>query len=76
MARIELRDCTVRIKDGLGAHPDVYPCVAVGNKTLTPGKTAVASGRHQLQGHEREYSPGGRRAHREDSRGRSLHHRR
>ena len=41
MARIELRDCTVRIKDGLGAHPDVYPCVAVGNKTLTPGKTAV-----------------------------------
>ena len=44
MARIELRDCTVRIKDGLGAHPDVYPCVAVGNKTLTPGKTAVQAG--------------------------------
>ena len=44
MARIELRDCTVRIKDGLGAHPDVYPCVAVGNKTLTPGKTAVEAG--------------------------------
>ena len=41
MARIELRDCTVRIKDGLGANPSVYPCVAVGNKTLTPSKTAV-----------------------------------
>lgn len=34
MARIELRDCTVRIKDGLGAHPDTYPCVAEANKTL------------------------------------------
>jgi len=44
MARIELRDCTVRIKDGLGANPDVYPCVAIGNKTLTPGKTAVQEG--------------------------------
>ena len=44
MARIELRDCTVRIKDGLGANPSVYPCVAVGNKTLTPGKTAVEAG--------------------------------
>ena len=33
MARIELRDCTVRIKDGLGAHPDIYPCTALGNKT-------------------------------------------
>jgi hypothetical protein len=44
MARIELRDCTVRIKDGLGAHPDIYPCVADGNKTLTPGKTAVQEG--------------------------------
>ena len=44
MARIELRDCTVRIKDGLGAHPDIYPCAAIGNKALTPGKTAVAEG--------------------------------
>ena len=44
MARIELRDCTVRIKDGLGANPSVYPCVALGNKTLTPGKTAVEAG--------------------------------
>lgn len=34
MARIELRDCTVRIKDGLGAHPTIYPCVADANKTL------------------------------------------
>jgi hypothetical protein len=42
MARIELRDCTVRIKDGLGAHPSVFPCTALGNKTLTPSKTAVA----------------------------------
>jgi hypothetical protein len=42
MARIELRDCTVRIKDGLGAHPTLYPCTAQGNKTLTPDKTAVA----------------------------------
>jgi hypothetical protein len=41
MARIELRDCTVRIKDGLGAHPTTYPCVAEANKTLTPSKTAV-----------------------------------
>ena len=44
MARIELRDCTVRIKDGLGAHPDIYPCTALGNKALTPSKTAVAEG--------------------------------
>jgi len=42
MARIELRDCTVRIKDGLGAHPDLYPCTALGNKAITPSKTAVA----------------------------------
>ena len=42
MARIELRDCTVRIKDGLGAHPGIYPCTALGNKALTPSKTAVA----------------------------------
>jgi hypothetical protein len=34
MARIELRDCTVRIKDGLGANPDTLPCVADANKTL------------------------------------------
>jgi len=44
MARIELRDCTVRIKDGLGAHPDTHPCTALGNKALTPDKTAVAQG--------------------------------
>jgi hypothetical protein len=44
MARIELRDCTVRIKDGLGAHPETYPCTALGNKALTPDKTAVAQG--------------------------------
>lgn len=41
MARIELRDCTVRIKDGLGAHPDIHPCVADGNKA--PGQ-AVQEG--------------------------------
>ena len=44
MARIELRDCTVRIKDGLGAHPDIYPCTALGNKTLGTPNTAVAVG--------------------------------
>ena len=44
MARIELRDCTVRIKDGLGAHPDTYPCTALGNKTVSPEKAAVAVG--------------------------------
>jgi hypothetical protein len=43
MARIELRDCVVRIKDGLGAHPDTYPCTALGNKAVTPSKTAVAA---------------------------------
>jgi hypothetical protein len=32
------------MKDGLGANPDVYPCTALGNKALTPGKTAVAEG--------------------------------
>ena len=42
MARIELRDCTVRIKDGLGAHPDIYPCVAHGNQALPA--TPVAEG--------------------------------
>jgi hypothetical protein len=44
MARIELRDCTVYIKDGLGAHPDTYPCTALGNKTVSPDKAAVAVG--------------------------------
>jgi uncharacterized protein YxjI len=44
MARIELRDCTVYIKDGLGAHPDIYPCTALGNKTVSPDKAAVAVG--------------------------------
>ena len=43
MARIELRDCVVRIKDGLGAHPDTYPCTALGNKAVSPDKTAVAA---------------------------------
>ena len=44
MARIELRNCTVLMKDGLGANPDVYPCTALANKTLTPGKTPVVQG--------------------------------
>ena len=44
MARIELRDCTVRIKDGLGAHPDTYPCTALANKTVGTPSTAVAVG--------------------------------
>jgi hypothetical protein len=36
MARIELRNCTVYIKDGLGANPVEYPCTAQGNKTAVP----------------------------------------
>jgi hypothetical protein len=44
MARIELRDCTVRIKDGLGAHPDTYPCTALADKTVGTPSTAVAVG--------------------------------
>ena len=44
MARIELRDCTVYIKDGLGAHPDIYPCTALADKTLGTPNTAVAVG--------------------------------
>jgi hypothetical protein len=34
----------VYIKDGLGAHPDIYPCTALGNKTLGTPNTAVAVG--------------------------------
>lgn len=40
MARIELRNCTVYIKDGLGANPVAYPCTAVGNKTAVPAAVA------------------------------------
>ena len=56
MARIELRDCTVRIKDGLGAHPDIYPCTAHADKSRH-ARVRQWPRRHELQGHERRASP-------------------